>query len=90
MVREGVLSSGKLKTEYGVSQGTILGSMLFNIYVNVLFHLENPNGIIGYANDILTSVSDGIIISIFQQLRVSPLATWIAELLCSHSYNLLS
>jgi Reverse transcriptase (RNA-dependent DNA polymerase) len=45
------LSSRMIKTEVGVPQGSLLGSLLFNLYINNLFHVELEGRLQMYADD---------------------------------------
>lgn len=51
------LSSSKTSL-YGVPQGTILGPLLFNLYLNDLFYIETCGDIVAYADDTTVIYSD--------------------------------
>lgn len=50
-VKIGDVSSDSKIIEYGIPQGTVLGPVLFNLYVNELFSVASKGDIIGYADD---------------------------------------
>lgn len=50
-VRIGNSVSNSNKINFGVPQGTVLGPILFSIYINNLFHLKTKGSIIGFADD---------------------------------------
>ena len=62
-VRIGNGMSTKKDVTYGVPQGSVLGPILFNIYVNDFSHVINNCTVIQYADDtqfVLTGTKDNI------------------------------
>lgn len=57
-VNIGSTLSNKKTIEYGVPQGTVLGPILFNIYLNSLFNLPLCGDIISFADDTVVIYSD--------------------------------
>lgn len=58
LVNVGGEKSSIVTVNYGVPQGTVLGPVLFLLYVNTLFDLPSNGKIIGFADDIVVTYRD--------------------------------
>ena len=56
--------SSKRTMKYGVPQGSILGPLLFNLFMNDIFYFIDKSKLANYADDTSTYLSDGGIFSI--------------------------
>lgn len=58
------------KVQYGVPQGTVLGPILFNIYLNNLFYQESTGKIVTFADDTAILYSDNSWESLYQKAEL--------------------
>ena len=66
----------------GVPQGSVLGPLLFNIYINDLFYLMNGTEICNYADDITLYSCDHEVKYVITRLEqnANQLTTWFPEI----------
>ena len=69
------------ETNLGVPQGSLLGPLLFNIYITEIFHLINGSEICNYADDTTLYSCDRKVKKVITKLeqKANHLTTWFPE-----------
>ena len=69
------------KTNFGLSQGSVLGPLLFNIFIADMFYLMNGSNICNYADDTTLYSCDHKVKTVITKLEQSAnhLAKWFPE-----------